>query len=276
MGGLETVLPRISVPLVYRLGDPKPGAETWIEAQGGSAAGHPVLIVQRYGQGRTMLLASDGLWQLAMREGGARTESPSARFWLQILNWLAQVEDKGDENDPVLTASADRSFYVSEQEVHLSATLRKPPRDGMELAVRGEVLFEGESLALLQFPEPNAVRRAELTWKPPHDGRFVFRLTGQAGDAEQTLDIEACVGRPFAERERNALNETTLRTMARESGGRYYTQLNARDVVGQIEADTASATKLVELDLLDSPAVFAAFCLAVCLEWILRRRRNLI
>jgi len=216
------------------------------------------------------------MWEMSLREGGAATESPSARFWLQLIQWLAQVEDKGGEEDPVLIASTDRSYYDSGQDAQITARLRKPKEPGQALRVTGEALIDGQVIESLQFPEPDASRNAKLVWRPPHDGRFTLRLHGEVGPEKADLEVETLVGRPYLERERNALDETTLRNLARDSGGAYYTLLNARDAIPAIDSAAATVSQRVDKDLLDSPGFFLLFCAVVSLEWALRRRRAMI
>ncbi|MCX7015586.1 MAG: hypothetical protein NTW86_24045 [Candidatus Sumerlaeota bacterium] len=276
MAGLAEVLPKVPLNLIFSTGGVKPGAETWIEVADGPSRGAPVLVTQRYGEGRTALLTTDELWEMSLREGGAAEKSPSSRFWLQLIQWLAQIEDKGNEEDPVVIASTDRSYYDSNQDVQISARLRKPADPGEALAVSGEILAQGQEIERLNFPEPDLSRAAKLTWKPPHDGLFTIRLHGQVGDNKGDLEMDTLVGRPFRERERNALDETTLRNLARDSGGAFFTLLNARDAGRTIEAAAAEMNERVEKDLLDSPWAFALFCGIVSVEWTLRRRKNLI
>jgi uncharacterized membrane protein len=276
MSGLGKILPQTPFDRAFRVGSLKPGAQSWIKAVSGPASGNSVLCAQRYGQGRTMLLACDSIHQMALRESGEIEQSPSARFWLQTMRWLAQAEEPDDKDAPFLMASTDRAFYEAGQDVRIRAQLRKPPNPNRRLQVTGEALLDGEVIQELRFPKVDDQRKTELVWSPPHDGRFTVRLTGAIGREEESVDVETLIGRPFLEMEKNALNETTLRNLARDSGGGYFNLLNAEDVEQVLQTAVSSVSQTVSKDLLDSPIFFVLFCAVVSTEWILRRRRSLI
>ena len=270
--GLEDFFPKLALRRVYAVAAPKPGAEVWLES-----GVRPLLLAQRYGEGRTMLLTSDDLWAGALRESGKVEASPTGRFWLQALAWVAQRDGKGRDDDPLLMARCDKSFYAAGETVAIDAQLRKPKQEGGAWGtVKGEVRAEGQVVATLAFAAPDAQGRAQLEWKPTREGPFTIALAGEQGAERASVECKFMVGRPFRELERKGLDEDLLREIARASGGAYFSVQSAGGVAEALERSQAHNARIVEKDLLDSPVVFVVFLMLAGGDWIFRRKRNLV
>lgn len=121
-----------------------------------------------------------------------------------------------------------------------------------------------------------AHREDEGDEETPHDGRFEIRLDARRGDEASEVRCRVNVGRPHRESIHKELNEDLLRELARQTGGGYYTPLNAEDIAQAIERDQAMTGEIVEHEWVESFWVYLIFCAIVSTEWIIRRRRNLI
>lgn len=270
--GLEDYFPKLALRRVYGVRAPKPGAEVWLES-----GARPLLLAQRYGEGRTMLLTSDDLWAGALRESGKVESSPTGRFWIQALTWLAQRDGKGRDDDPLLMARCDKSFYAPNETVAIDVQLRKPKQEGGAWGtVKGEVRAEGQVAVTLAFAAPDANGRAALEWKPTREGPFTIALNGEQAGERANVECRFMVGRPYRELERKGLDEELLREIARVSGGAYFSVQGAGGIAEALERAQAKTAKIVEKDLLDSPVVFLLFLILACGDWIFRRKRNLV
>lgn len=296
--GLDTFLSRLTLRHVYDVLSVKQGAETLLEVQVAGQA-KPLLISQRVGEGRTLLLTSEDIWSASLQETAGAEQSPTARFWIQTIQWLAQREKESNEDDPLVTVSTDKAFYQPGEKVVVQARLRRPKGEGKWGAVAGSAQIAeaptasagpgnaakpspaGDAAPLpppapLAFPQPDTTGQSEFTWSPPGDGRYEVAL--QATQEGKTEDVHCrfTVGRPFLELDPRGLNENLLREIARESRGGYFTPLNALDIADALERNPLIRTQIVETDLLDSPWPLLFFCIVVGTQWVLRRRRNLI
>lgn len=288
LAGLENEVPTFPVRLVYPVKETKPGAEVWLRVTAGRDA-MPVLSTQRYGEGRTMLLTTEDIWLMSLRESGRQAQSPMARFWIQIVQWLAQREEETGEKDPLLAAFPDKSYYRPGEEIALWTKLRQPSRKGGKYGrVRGEVRLlpsapapgaeesGGEVVASLKFPAPDDLGRAEMRWAPPHDGRYRIALEARQEGQKDEVTCDVTVGRPAQELARTALDDALLREIARQSGGGYFTAPGAADIAQATERKAMVTSRIVENDLVDSPMLFALFCVIVSAGWAIRRRKNLL
>ena len=291
LAGLENEIPKFPVRLIYPVASVKPGAEVWLRVTAGRDV-LPVLATQRYGEGRTMLLTTEDIWLMSLRESGSQAQSPMARFWIQIVQWLAQREDETGDKDPLLVAFPDKSYYQPGEDVRLWTNLRQPRRKDRKYArVQAEVRLlpseapgaeapqaasAGEVVTTMKFPKADDAGKSEMSWKPPHDGHYRFILKARQEGERVEIACDVVVGRPAQELARTGLDEALLREIARESGGAYFTALSAVDIAGATERKAMTTSTIVENDLVDSPVLFAAFCVILGAGWAIRRRKNLL
>jgi hypothetical protein len=103
-------------------GRPTPGAQVLVTA--GTAGGaQPVIVTQRYGQGRVAAVLTDSLWKWQLNAAAAE-ERPYARFWNQLLAWMTPEEEELERRP--LELAADRAELFLRQTVALSARLDVP------------------------------------------------------------------------------------------------------------------------------------------------------
>jgi hypothetical protein len=223
-----------------------------------------------------MLLTTDELWTLTLAEDNPAERSPSARFWLQSIGWLAQREDAVDEDAPLLAIWTDRTYYEPGEAVEIRARWRKPAEGKPWGQASGEIRRGETPAGALEPGRPDDAGEMRMTFQPPGDGRYRLSMEGTRG--RESIDLEASflVGRPERERERSGLNATLLREVARWSGGGYYNAHNAGQIPQAIARASHATRRIEERDLTDSPWAFAAFCALVGAQWIIRRRRSLI
>ena len=94
---------------------PSAGAESLIQAVTPDGP-QPIVVVQRYGQGKVAALFTDSLWRwrLSMQES-----KPYQRFWDQLLTWLSPSEEA--VSTQLLELMVNRSQVYLGEQVLLSA-----------------------------------------------------------------------------------------------------------------------------------------------------------
>ena len=73
-----------------RLGRPKEGVGTVLAVNGNG--GEPLLVAGQYGAGRTLAFGGDTTWRWVRSE---KTQEMHARFWRQVVVWLARQDESG-------------------------------------------------------------------------------------------------------------------------------------------------------------------------------------
>jgi hypothetical protein len=116
----------------------------------------------------------------------------------------------------------------------------------------------------------------EAVFDPPASGVYRTTVTATKNDEELGRDkTDFVVGEAAREFDRVDIDELTLRSVAEQSGGSYYTLATARRIPEELEKRRRKITYRREKNLWNSPYFFLAFLALAGAEWLLRRRFNL-
>lgn len=88
--------------------EPRPGAEILVSAVTPQGR-QPIIVTQRYGDGRVAALFTDSLWRWRMDPAAAERET-YARFWSQLLAWMIPEEDEDERRRIDLFADDDHVY----------------------------------------------------------------------------------------------------------------------------------------------------------------------
>jgi hypothetical protein len=248
------------------LGGARPGASVLALTAVPGGGIHPVVAVQRYGHGRSMVFAGEASWRWKMMS--ASTDRSYEFFWRQAARWLTsaapdpvvvdlpQAPEPGDSI--AIDVDARDGSYAPVPDAAVEATLT-PPGGGT--------------------PQPLKLRRADST-----GGRFegsvrvdragLYRVQAEAKRGSQSLgtaDRWMYVGGADREFADPRLNEALLRRVARESGGRYVRAGDAARVIDWLKQTVPQDAAPERRDLWHEPWAFALVTMLLCAEWVLRR-----
>jgi len=160
-----------------------------------------------------------------------------------------------------VTAEVADSGYVRVNGATVRATIVDPAGAEQEVPLRWTVRRDGEY---------------EATWTPATAGLHEVRVVASQGSqsfGESTAFVDA--GDVGAEYFGAGLQEGTLRRIAEETGGRYYTPATLRTLPEDVSFTESGATVVEYRDLWDMPIVLVLLVGLLSLEWSLRRRRGL-
>ncbi len=252
------------------LGSGRPGASVLAVTSGAGGAPRPLVAVQRYGYGRTMVFAGEASWRWRMRLPS--TDHTFETFWRQAGRWLV--------------ASAPEPVALAVPAVSLgeTATLTIDVRDASfrplpDATVRLRVTRGGATQELQATPD--ATRPGRFTAPVPADQPGLLRVDVEArrdgapvGEAHEWTLVGG-VDREWADPRRN---DGVLDRLARGTGGR----LVADREIGQLpslvsaaHAAAAAAAPPEARELWHSPWLLLGLLGALGGEWILRRRWGL-
>ena len=110
----------------------------------------------------------------------------------------------------------------------------------------------------------------------PQDGMHTIRIEAKRGDKVLgTDDLHINAAPSNAEFFDAHLNATTMKRLADETGGRYYTPATASTLAEDISYTGRGDTVSERKDLWDMPALFLLLVLLIGTEWVYRRVRGL-
>jgi hypothetical protein len=248
-------------------GPPKPGATVLIDALPTSKGRHPLLVTQRYGRGRTAMLATAGTWRWQMLMD-VKDQSHEV-FWQQLLRWLVT------ETPAQISASPSQPVLRDDGRIELRADVRDKAYQPLPAAtVEARVLGPGGSAAL--FPlAPDSKQAGIFTskWNATQKGSYVVEVLAKNGKEEIGRDVFTFLREDgVAENFHAEQNRVLLEGLSRQTGGNYYTPATVKSLPEDIAYSEAGVTTRESKELWNMPALFLLFALSKGGEWILRRR----
>ena len=252
------------------LGTGRPGATVLAVTTGAGGAPRPLVAVQRYGYGRTMVFAGEASWRWRMRLPSSNHTFET--FWRQAGRWLV--------------ASAPEPVAIGVPPVSLGETvaLTVDVRDASfhpvpDASVRLQVTRGGKTTELVASPD--AGRPGRFTARVPSDAPGLVRVDAEARRAgtlvgsSREWTLVGGVDREWADPRRN---DGVLDRLGRETGGRL---VAAREIdrlptlVAAAQAAAAASAPPETRELWHSPWILLSLLAALGGEWILRRRWGL-
>ena len=263
------------------------GATTLME----TGEGHPMLMFQRAGLGKSLLIAAEGLWNWDFGVNtfkDTRYHDLYSRFWAQALRWMATNTD--DEklhlttdattyaigDTATVTASVYSEIYRATQtDATVQFEVVPPEGNPFQLQIKGVSESVDEPLS-----SPDAMADASNLYTTQftllQNGTYRIRATAKSGS--QTLgedQIDIFVHPQLAELEAPQLNEPLLKSLASETGGAYVRIADAQSVAKNI-ADVQNPVFVdTERDLWTHPLILITVVGLLGAEWFLRKRIGL-
>ncbi len=239
--------------------------------KGSDGQGVPIFVYQFSGAGKVMLNAVDDTWRWRFRTGDS---GPFGRFWIQTIRFLARSKLLGQKQAEVTT---DRKRYTRNQSIQVQVRFPNPG-----IAPKGEVNVQVQKKG--QNPR-------KLTLKVGTGAKNVFEgVVPQLPEGEYEVQLlpppvlsgtlpstTFRVDPPAGEMERVQMNEPELRRAAEVSGGKFYTPATFSTFW-----DDLPAPQKVPLDtdppipLWNTWPVLAMFLVVAAMEWVLRKRKQMV
>ena len=252
--------------------------------------GMPILILQRAGLGKSLMIAAEGFWNWGF---GVKTFKDTRyhaiypRFWAQVLRWMATNTD--DKNVYLTT---DASTYAIGDTVKVTAYLYSEtyqpqagatvqievvPPNGPPFQLQINAATESTNEMLSQ---PDTIANMSNLYTAQfvllQNGKYRIRATGRSGNlklGEDQIDIYAHP--QLAELENPQLNEDLLKQLAGQTGGAYFTMADAESLPENIANVQNPIFVDAERELWAHPLIFITVLGLLGTEWFLRKRVGL-
>ncbi|MDD5677343.1 MAG: hypothetical protein PHW60_05035 [Kiritimatiellae bacterium] len=263
---------------IFTGGALSPGATTLLtaEAPGGR---QPVLVVQKYGQGKVAALLTDSLWRWQLAPG---KDNYYQRLWNPLLAWLSPTETDVNAYQLDLTADADKVFPG--EAVDLKARLTTPasvvPKD---VVVTCDV--QEPDGRIIPFRMIN--QDVTTTTGKKYPGYSVSPTLQKPGLHNATASCEIngqkIVSAPFSlfvqpftpETRPCAANIGALNSIADASKGRFCETNEIDKVLSEIILPVSEDERVTYLPLWNNILVLGCLIGLFSLEWLFRKLRNM-
>jgi hypothetical protein len=251
-----------------KLGAPRPGA-TILAVTDGESGQEPLIAIQRYGAGRTMVFGGEASWRWKMMlPANDRTYD---RFWRQAARWLSADAPDQVALDPV-AAVEDNG------EVSVAATVRD-----------AEYRPAPDATVVMQLERPDGRREqitptltdsaaARFTARVPSGDAGITRIHAEAsrgGTPVGVADVPFLSGAFDRELADPRLDARALSRLADASGGTYLTADRAAEAARFLRNRSAIATPDEWADVWHTPWMLGLIVAVLGVEWTLRRQWGL-
>jgi uncharacterized membrane protein len=252
----------------------KPGATALlIGTDVDSGAQQVVLAHHRYGRGKVVAFPVQDSWMWQMHADVPLDDMTHEMFWRQALRWLvdgvpdmviAQVEQETVAPGQAvrLVARIADSAFVEANDANVVATIH--PVEGAEYQI-----------PLDWTVEENGEYAATFTAKDP--GLYSVDIRAdRRGESLGVATTYAHATRPVVEYFDASMRETTLRRIAEQTGGQFYTPETVDRLPEDISFTGAGVTLTEERELWDMPVLLMLVLVLIGSEWAYRRARGLV
>lgn len=256
----------------------KPGAIVLAEYK--AEADLPVILFQRYGSGKVLFIAAEGLWGWDFKIWGTLAgpprgkETPYRRFWAQAIRWIGTKE-----RAKLVSASLQKGeFRVGEEAVVTIEVYDETlsPVSGADVRAAVKTPY-GKSIPLTVREAPGSEGIYIARHRLSREGGYLFEVEARYGGALLGREEVRCEAQGMTlEFENPALDEGFLRGIARASGGEYLTVDQLDRLPDAVKAEERFVTMREEREIWDTPLLLAALSLILGAEWVIRRRRDLM
>ncbi|HYM13126.1 MAG TPA: hypothetical protein VEU62_20465 [Bryobacterales bacterium] len=248
-------------------GDLKPGAVALVSALLPGSHTIPMVAIENYGRGRTLISATGGTWRWRMRQ--VHTDTTHVTYWQQLLRFMVSSTP-----GPV-TVTTERTIYSDEDRVHFRAEVRTPTYEPANNAtVVASITGEGGAPTTLDMhPSPDQDGVYEADFAAEKTGSYhievnAHRQQEMLGTDTALFHREDGVAESFHPEQ----NRELLQKIAEQTGGRYWTLDDVAKLPSEISFSEAGLTTRETKDLWDLPAVFLLLLALKAAEWLLRRK----
>jgi uncharacterized membrane protein len=238
-------------------------------------ATEPVIVFQRYGNGKSLLIAADSLWNWAFGVWAFKEEANYySQFWSQAIRWIATKADAKlvnvETNKPTyfpgeqvqITTRVYNETYQPISDAKLSIEILPPTGKPFQIPSNADTQVEGLYSALFLASDK---------------GTYKTTATASLSGTQLGTDsAEFAVQTPLIEFENPQLNEELLKQLADVSGGVYTPLLQIDTLPSKIRDVGSTITTVHEDELWDSPIILLIAVGILSAEWILRKRKGLV
>jgi uncharacterized membrane protein len=246
----------------------KPGATVLLTGTDESRRERPVLAYQRYGRGRAFAFTLQDTWLWQMLKPIDEKDMSHEFLWRQLLRALVDgvpdlVEPRSltDRVEPgeaiTLRADVADKQFVELNDATVIAHVSRPDGSIVDVPMQWNGERSGEYTG--SVPAVGAGQyeaRIEATRAGEPLGTTVAHVRAAPGDAEY---FDATMHAP------------TLRRIAEETGGQFYTSETMKGLAEDLRYTGRGVTTVEERELWHMPIVFIALVGLLCAEWGYRR-----
>lgn len=250
------------------LGELKPGALLLAS----TPEGVPLLAAQDVGAGRVAAFAGDTTWRWRKDDAGVAAH---ARFWRQVILWLAHKEEASGVN--VRVRLPQRRLAIAQRlpiEVFVENAQGAPVPDATIQAVVEAP--GGAQVPVELFRQGDGFRGA--FWQTDVDGDYTLKVVATEGTSVLgSRTVKFLVYAEDTEMQQLAADLSSLRNLAQITSGEFHTPEDLPKFLRSLRTKDLNLeiSQPVVESLWDQWPWFVVFLAVVSIEWIVRKRNGM-
>ena len=250
-----------------------PGSRVLVEADVNGTR-YPAIVTRQVGAGQVLYLAFDETWRWRYKSADAWHQ----RIWNQLAvrvmppPFTASNDYLAIDTGPIAYRAGDSAPI----RVRLSDTEGKPDAGA---TVEALVWKQGQLESTISLsPDPNVpgVYRSQTDRLEPGEYEVTIRASGYSEQAMQVATEFVVLADESGEMIQTNVNESLLKQMAQESGGRYLREEALGELPELLSPLSSGRVVVTETMIWQSYGWFAAVILLLAIEWLLRKKAGLL
>jgi hypothetical protein len=232
----------------------------------------PIMLYQFVGSGKAMFNAVDDTWRWRFRVG----DKYFGRYWLQTIRFLARSKLLGQQKAEVQT---DRRRYQRNDPVVIRVRFPNPALAPASREVNVEVERKGGSGArkLPLKASPGSTNLFEAVLPQAVEGDYTVRLLPPPVLEGGLPSTSFRVDPPAGELERVQMNGPELERSAEVSKGKFYTPIDTSAFLTSLpKPQKVPLDTDPPIPLWNTWPVLALFLTVLVVEWVLRKRKQMV
>ncbi len=252
-------------------GDVKPGATVLaVKPEDRYGQAEPLLVIQRYGKGRTAALASASTWRWQMLQDAKN--SNHERFWRQFVRWL------GTDAPGKVDVELSQERFPPGDEFPIRVSVYDDKYDPLNFAdVTGTITDPRGEIHAVQFlPELTEEGSYSSAFVPQEPGVYTLALTAEQNGRAIGRQQQSFISRASKKEFYNAtLKRAFLEDLAELTNGVYYQPSQFEAIPENLKTRKTSTSILRSEYIWDLPLLFIFIVVLLSAEWIYRRYKGL-
>ena len=232
----------------------------------------PLVAMHYYGKGLVLFSAVEETWRWRFNEA----DRYFARFWGQVMYAVGLPHTLGSKSGQLAVAGGEAVLGKPGQVYARLFTPEYRPMTRERVTAQVERLDAGpgeEKFRSVAFEAvPNQPGEYVATLPNDRVGRYTLKV--DSGSEPAVLDFRVTLP-PEHELAPGAMNEGGLRSLAEQTGGKFYREEDLHTLADTVSAQTVPFTQRREVLLWTNWYVLAAVVLLFTLEWLLRKVSNM-
>ena len=261
---------------VFPTNDIAPAALVLLETQT-SEGSYPVIISQKYGEGKVVSLLTSSFWRWQLSPSAG---TPYKRFWSQMFEWLLPEKQEFEKYEFELFA--DKEQLYSGDDIMLKARFNEMEETKNNLqditcqvqTPNGRELEFNMNSQSITTRDGNIFPGFATTYSPTDAGTYkAVARTKIDGDQIESEPYYFVVKEYSPEKSPKPFNFELMQTLAAQSGGVFIEAGQTKQSFADLQAENQREKHVEYSSLWNRLPLLITIIALLCAEWIIRKRK---